>query len=361
MPVSDIFVVMPFGAQKVSLAEETIDYDKVHFDDLYELICEAARAHNPVCEVARMEKKHGNLVSAIIRRIAQAEVVVAVLSGRNPNVFYELGVRHALRRGTIMLVADRREYPFDLSGYYSEQYSIASSADRKGLRKFLMERFVEYDATPLNDSPVLDVLEIAEREQWRALNHWETRRAFVVLQRLIMEMSALDDWLLALQSSISETTVELDTDGLNPYTTRPSIGVLRAFSDNTPLVGLKGTAYIDASNLYVTFNTLITTVLETTDEERTDDANLAVLQERTARSHANLIAFSGDLMSAIAYVLRTKTCYSIPWADSMDLVDKDYLDNVDSKREQWVDQYNSLIPQLTLFDGSFSGAPPNDP
>lgn len=66
----------------------------------------------------------GAITADIIERLAGSELVVADLTDLNPNVFYELGVRHVLRKkGTIMLVDETRsEIPFDLAPYRVIKY-----------------------------------------------------------------------------------------------------------------------------------------------------------------------------------------------------------------------------------------------
>lgn len=55
----------------------------------------------------------GQITAQVVRCITSAAVVVADLSGRNPNVFYEVALAHAFNRPTVLLVNDARELPFD--------------------------------------------------------------------------------------------------------------------------------------------------------------------------------------------------------------------------------------------------------
>ena len=58
------------------------------------------------------------LASKIIDQIRKADVIIANLSGSNPNVFYEIGFAHALRKPTILLVdlKSGSSLPSDLAG-----------------------------------------------------------------------------------------------------------------------------------------------------------------------------------------------------------------------------------------------------
>jgi hypothetical protein len=49
----------------------------------------------------------------MLRRLLEARIVIADLTGRNPNVFYELGIVHSFARPVVALVDSARSLPFD--------------------------------------------------------------------------------------------------------------------------------------------------------------------------------------------------------------------------------------------------------
>jgi hypothetical protein len=87
--------------------------------------------------------KSGAITQDIIVQLATAELVVADLTDLNPNVFYELGVRHSLRgRGTILVLDEGRtaDVPFDLSAYRVIKFKSdlqGISKLRQGLKSYL--------------------------------------------------------------------------------------------------------------------------------------------------------------------------------------------------------------------------------
>lgn len=361
--IQDVFVIMPFTAQSVVLDGDPTDYSEAHFDAVYDEICAAVYAHNPACRVDRMEQKHGNLVSAIIRRLHEADLVIAVLTGRNPNVFYELGVRHSLRRMTIMLLADRREYPFDLSGYFSEEYSVDSQAGRRRLRSFVRERLVEYEATPLDDSPVLDVLEAAERSQWRALNNWETRRAAVVLYSLVSEIARLNEWLGRCSRWAENSPAP---DGERPTSLRQSRGplTLASFGVQQAVVGLPPAAYIHANNVVLMFDTLDEEVEQLANEVHRNglqwsdevEGPLALSIQQTQRA---LLLFATDVFDALDVVVQERRCYALPWSSRLD--DFSAIQNTLELNEYFrsiSDRMKESHSRVEGFLADFSGAPP---
>lgn len=97
------FVLMPFSAE---------------FDDTYEL------AIKPACEQAgayaeRVDKQifTGSILERVFNQISKADLIIADMSERNPNVFYEVGYAHALGKTTILLTNQTDDIPFDLKHY----------------------------------------------------------------------------------------------------------------------------------------------------------------------------------------------------------------------------------------------------
>lgn len=56
----------------------------------------------------------GDVFPHILRLIARARIVVANIDGRNPNVFYELGIAHAMGKPTILIAPTPEDVPFDI-------------------------------------------------------------------------------------------------------------------------------------------------------------------------------------------------------------------------------------------------------
>jgi hypothetical protein len=56
----------------------------------------------------------GKIMDQVWRGIKNARVLVAVLTGRNPNVLYELGLAHALDKPVVLISATEQDVPFDL-------------------------------------------------------------------------------------------------------------------------------------------------------------------------------------------------------------------------------------------------------
>jgi hypothetical protein len=56
----------------------------------------------------------GKIIDQVWDGITSAKVLVAELTGRNPNVFYELGLAHALSKPVVLVSSNQEDVPFDL-------------------------------------------------------------------------------------------------------------------------------------------------------------------------------------------------------------------------------------------------------
>lgn len=65
-----------------------------------------------------------NILGDIIEGIATSDLIVADLTGANPNVYYELGIAHALNKKVILLTQEIDDLPFDLRSYRVVAYSV---------------------------------------------------------------------------------------------------------------------------------------------------------------------------------------------------------------------------------------------
>src|SRR5213593_4216323 len=100
-----VFVAMPFGNK------EGIDFNKIYSD----LIKPALESVGFEVFRADQEQRAGNIRTDMFQELLLADLVVADLSIDNPNVWYGLGVRHALRARGVIQIQCRRDYrPFDL-------------------------------------------------------------------------------------------------------------------------------------------------------------------------------------------------------------------------------------------------------
>lgn len=116
------FVLMPFGT-KPSSSGGSIDFDAVY----REIIAPAVDAAGLDPLRADEEQTGGIIHKPMYERLILCEFAVADLTTANANVFYELGLRHALRRhSTVMMFAEGGRLPFDVNGLRALPYHLTA-------------------------------------------------------------------------------------------------------------------------------------------------------------------------------------------------------------------------------------------
>ena len=163
MPKS-VFVVMPIGDQTygdiaVTEAELRSRYDH--------LIREALLKASPNLEVMRADDvaAPGAITTDILTRIMHADLVVADVTYPNPNVFYELGLRHACRNGTI-IIRERLgpRAPFDIAHLRHIDYDNTTPG-LSTLANRLRSAIEHFDRNP--DAPDSSFQEIAKLTEFK--------------------------------------------------------------------------------------------------------------------------------------------------------------------------------------------------
>jgi hypothetical protein len=79
-----------------------------------EAIAPAATQAGLECHRADEIMKPGAIMAQVWQSLMESRVVVADLTNMNPNVFYELGLAHAIGHDVILLTQDKKWVPFDL-------------------------------------------------------------------------------------------------------------------------------------------------------------------------------------------------------------------------------------------------------
>src|SRR5689334_18572326 len=88
------------------------------FDDVYQLgIKRAADAAGAYAERVDEQIFNESILQRVYNQIAKADLIVADMTGRNPNVFYEVGYAHALGKTVVLLTTHADDIPFDLKHY----------------------------------------------------------------------------------------------------------------------------------------------------------------------------------------------------------------------------------------------------
>jgi hypothetical protein len=147
-------IVRPFGQK------EGIDFDQV--EKL--LIGPALRAVGASGATTEELVRQGNIREDMFVLLLKYDVVVADISIHNANVFYELGVRHALRdRHTFLIRCRKDEVPFDLR---TDRYLEYDASDPQSALARLTEGLRQTIASDRTDSPVFRLVTGLQAQDW---------------------------------------------------------------------------------------------------------------------------------------------------------------------------------------------------
>ncbi len=148
------FILMPFGKKKDQNGLE------IDFDNIYnEFIKPSIEAANLEPIRADEEQIGGIIHKPMYERLMLCEYAVADLSILNANVFYELGIRHAIRpHSTITLFEDKSSLPFDVSFLRSIPYD-RNLSKLEELKSKLINALLKVKKEKDVDSPLFQLVD----------------------------------------------------------------------------------------------------------------------------------------------------------------------------------------------------------
>ena len=95
-----VAVMMPFDAR---------------FDPVYRALQDAVAAAGMTCQRVDDIWVHDHIIQDVVSLVCRASVVICDLSGRNANVFYEMGIAHVLAKDVVMITQSAQDVPFDVA------------------------------------------------------------------------------------------------------------------------------------------------------------------------------------------------------------------------------------------------------
>src|SRR5688572_26311228 len=184
------FVVMPFGKKK---GADNQPYD---FNSIYNILIKPA-LEDAGFEAFRADEETsaGDILTDMFQELLLADMVICDLSIDNANAFYELGIRHALRkRGVVHIQAGRAYMPFDIFNVRTLPYHITPEgvpdpefirSDIKAVSRMVKDTWAsDRDAVHSPIYNLLSGLKEPERKSlqtplatgfWREYNEWREK------------------------------------------------------------------------------------------------------------------------------------------------------------------------------------------
>jgi tetratricopeptide (TPR) repeat protein len=169
-PAPLCFVLMPFG-RKLDATGRLTDFDAVYRTVIAPAVERAGL--DPVR--ADEERIGGTIHKPMFERLMLCHYAVADITGANPNVFYELGIRHALRpRSTVILFREGTVLPFDIVLVRGISYKTDGSGgpiESEGPIAAISAQLQEARLNPHDDSPIFQLIDDLPR--WE-IDHTKT-------------------------------------------------------------------------------------------------------------------------------------------------------------------------------------------
>src|SRR3954447_2063671 len=166
------FVIMPFGGKR------DVQGALVDFDQIYDkFVIPTVTAAGLVCERCDRMDETGNIHRRMFQLIWAADVALVDLSLLNPNVFYELGIRHALRRSsTILMRRKGTGVPFNVSNLDVIEYDETDAAGLDAVRAKILNAIRSGYERGHVDNYVSEVLNLSIHDVPRPLRERRTYR-----------------------------------------------------------------------------------------------------------------------------------------------------------------------------------------
>ena len=214
------FVLMPFDKEFTSIYEEF----------LRPVLSDAGFDVNRADDI----ESQRNILRDVLEGISRADLIVADLTSANPNVFYELGLAHALKQPVVLLTQSIDEVPFDLRSYRLLEYSTHFATIEKAKEQLTRYAKTFLEGTLSVGSPITDFYQggakpILQTEIVQHRPEDEDQRGF--LDHLIDVtngynsiagvIAGMTNDLLELNRSLEAATVELTQINANPSASSP--------------------------------------------------------------------------------------------------------------------------------------------
>ena len=195
-----VFVITPFNEDLLALYDEL----KKTFAEEYEF--------NNAGDLDSQQ----NILKDIVVGINNADIIIADLTNLNANVFYELGLAHAMNKKVIIITQDISELPFDIKSYRANQYSLLFYKLPKLIDKLRELLAGAIDGSIQYGNPVSDFvpqLSIVKPEIQVSVEE-PTKNDIADIQdnatKMISELNLMTDEMQELNSSVDTATQEIN-------------------------------------------------------------------------------------------------------------------------------------------------------
>ncbi|MEA4896141.1 MAG: hypothetical protein VB064_12910 [Oscillospiraceae bacterium] len=227
------FVIMPISESK--------DFEECHFKKIYEQIFSPAIKSAGYTPHRADDDKSSHFIQAdIIKDLIEAPMALCDLSTRNPNVLYELGIRHAFNKPVVLVHQVGTDRIFDITGINTLEYrqdrlfdevledrdaiskaieeTEKDSTGRHSLIKLIQVSAAKYDESAVSGDYKLDVLlnsimnELKEIKQQsyrdsKDIINYELQKSNTILRNNEIKMKNADEILKSINAYFEQLDI----------------------------------------------------------------------------------------------------------------------------------------------------------
>jgi len=106
-----------------------------------------------------MSAKPGIVTVNVIQHLIEDDLVVADITDRNPNVFYELAIRHAIRRPYVQIMSAGQAIPFNIQEIQTVIYDATDVESIKKAIEMIKKQIIYYEGGGSVTSPVTQAID----------------------------------------------------------------------------------------------------------------------------------------------------------------------------------------------------------
>lgn len=153
------FVISPIGSEESDTRERA---DTVFGDVIEEVVGDFGYTSMRADHIS----EPGIITNQVIEHVVESELVIADLTGKNPNVFYELAVRHAHQKPVIQLINKDEDIPFDVATQRTINIDLGDFATTNRAQEQITEQIQEIEENDFQvENPVSVAGKIRELRQ----------------------------------------------------------------------------------------------------------------------------------------------------------------------------------------------------